>query len=143
MARILAALSGGVDSAVAALLLREQGHEVVGAHMRTWMHEEGTAVFADCPWGAVDLARTPGPSRRSWASPFHLLNLIEDYRARVVDYLVAGYAAGQTPNPDCMCNREIKFGVPRRSRHAPGLANSSRPGIMCAAAITPAVPWTC
>jgi len=109
MARILAALSGGVDSAVAALLLREQGHEVVGAYMRTWMHEEGAAVFADCPWERdLEAARAVA---EKLDVPFHVLNLIEDYRARVVDYLVAGYASGRTPNPDCMCNREIKFGV--------------------------------
>jgi len=109
MARILAALSGGVDSAVAALLLRDQGHEVVGAYMRTWMHEEGSAIFADCPWerdqaDAKAVAETLG-------LPFHVLNLIEDYRSRVVEYLVSGYASGTTPNPDCLCNREIKFGV--------------------------------
>ena len=108
MARILAALSGGVDSAVAALLLREQGHEVVGAYMRTWMHEEG-AVFADCPWER-DLEDARAVAAKL-GIPFHLLNMIEDYRARVVDYLVSGYASGETPNPDCMCNREIKFGA--------------------------------
>jgi tRNA-specific 2-thiouridylase len=109
MARILAALSGGVDSAVAALLLREQGHEVVGAYMRTWMHEEGTAVFADCPWER-DMEDARAVAEKI-GLPFHVLNLIEDYHARVVDYLVSGYAGGLTPNPDCMCNREIKFGV--------------------------------
>ncbi len=109
MARILAALSGGVDSAVAALLLREQGHEVVGAYMRTWMHEEGTAVIADCPWER-DLADARAVAKKIGV-PFHVLNLMEDYRTRVVDYLVSGYAGGRTPNPDCMCNREIKFGV--------------------------------
>jgi len=109
MARVLAALSGGVDSAVAALLLREQGHTVVGAYMRTWMHEEGAAVFADCPW-----ERDAEDARAAAATlglPFHILNLIEDYRTHVVSYLVSGYAAGRTPNPDIMCNREIKFGV--------------------------------
>ncbi len=109
MARILVALSGGVDSAVAALLLREQGHEIVGAYMRTWMHEEGAALFADCPWERdVEDARAVAATL---GMPFHVLNLIEDYRTRVVNYLVSGYAAGQTPNPDAMCNREIKFGV--------------------------------
>jgi tRNA-specific 2-thiouridylase len=109
MARVLAALSGGVDSAVAALLLREQGHEVVGAYMRTWMHEEGSALFADCPWERdVEDAHA---AAAALGLPFHVLNLIEDYRARVVSYLVSGYAAGRTPNPDIMCNREIKFGV--------------------------------
>jgi tRNA-specific 2-thiouridylase len=109
MARVLAALSGGVDSAVAALLLREQGHEVVGAYMRTWMHEEGAAVFADCPW-EQDL-KDAQAAAATLGIPFHALNLIEDYRERVVDDLVAGYASGRTPNPDCLCNREIKFGV--------------------------------
>jgi len=109
MARILAALSGGVDSAVAALLLREQGHEVVGAYMRTWMHEEGAAVFADCPWER-DMEDARAVAEKI-GIPFHVLNLIEDYRERVVNYLVSGYAGGRTPNPDCMCNREIKFGV--------------------------------
>ncbi len=109
MARILAALSGGVDSAVAALLLCEQGHDVVGAYMRTWMHEEGAAVFADCPWER-DQADAKAVAEKL-GIPFHVLNLIEDYRARVVDDLVAGYAAGRTPNPDCLCNREIKFGA--------------------------------
>jgi tRNA-specific 2-thiouridylase len=109
MARILAALSGGVDSAVAAWLLREQGHEVVGAYMRTWMHEEGSAVFADCPWER-DMEDARAVAGKLGIS-FHVLNLIEDYRERVVDYLVSGYAGGRTPNPDCMCNREIKFGV--------------------------------
>jgi tRNA-specific 2-thiouridylase len=109
MARVLAALSGGVDSAVAALLLRDQGHEVVGAYMRTWMHEEGSALFADCPWERdVEDARAVAATL---GIPFHVLNLIEDYRTRVVSYLVSGYAAGRTPNPDIMCNREIKFGV--------------------------------
>lgn len=109
MARILAALSGGVDSAVAALLLHEQGHEVVGAYMRTWMHEEGKAVFADCPWERdMEDARAVAAKL---GIPFQVLNLIEDYRTRVVEYLVSGYASGRTPNPDCMCNREIKFGV--------------------------------
>jgi len=109
MARVLAALSGGVDSAVAALLLREQGHEVVGAYMRTWMHEEGAAVFADCPW-EQDL-KDAQAAAATLGIPFHSLNLIEDYRVRVVEDLVTGYASGRTPNPDCLCNREIKFGV--------------------------------
>jgi tRNA-specific 2-thiouridylase len=120
VAKILAALSGGVDSAVAALLLREQGHDVTGAYMRTWMHEAGDTLFADCPWeqdmeSARDVAATLG-------LPFHVLNMIEDYRARVVDYLVGGYAAGRTPNPDAMCNREIKFGALEQRAAALGCA---------------------
>lgn len=107
MARILAALSGGVDSSVAAARLLEQGHEVVGAYMRNWINEEGIA--GDCPWqqdieDAQAVADTLGIE-------FRVLNLMQDYRERVVRYLLNGYADGVTPNPDAMCNREMKFGV--------------------------------
>lgn len=105
--KVLVALSGGVDSAVAALLLKEAGHEVSAVFMRTWMNEED--VFADCPWerdreDAHAVAEALGIH-------FEVLNLIEAYREKVVEYLVSGYKTGTTPNPDTMCNREIKFGV--------------------------------
>ena len=107
MARILAALSGGVDSAVAALLLKEQGHEVCGAYIRTWMNEE--APLADCP------AQRDIEDARAVAEhigiPFSIVNLVNEYRERVVRYLVEGYRRGVTPNPDMMCNREMKFGM--------------------------------
>lgn len=107
MARLLVALSGGVDSSVAAARLLEQGHDVVGAYMRNWINEEG--IVGDCPWqqdieDAQAVADTLGIE-------FRVLNLMEDYRERVVRYLLGGYAEGITPNPDVMCNREMKFGV--------------------------------
>ncbi len=107
MARLLTALSGGVDSSVAAALLLEQGHDVVGAYMRNWLNEEGIA--GECPWqqdieDAQAVADTLGIE-------FRVLNLMDDYRERVVRYLLAGYTDGVTPNPDVMCNREMKFGV--------------------------------
>ncbi len=107
MARILAALSGGVDSGAAAALLVEQGHEVVGAYMKNWINEENIA--GHCPWeedikDARAVAETLGIE-------FRIVNLMRDYRERVVDYLLAGYKRGVTPNPDVMCNREMKFGV--------------------------------
>lgn len=107
MARILAALSGGVDSSVAAALLLEQGHDVTGAYMRNWINEENIA--GDCPWqqdieDAQAVADTLGIE-------FRVLNLMDEYRARVVSYLLGGYREGVTPNPDVMCNREMKFGV--------------------------------
>lgn len=107
MARILAALSGGVDSAVAALLLKEQGHDVCGAYIRTWMNEE--MPLADCP------AQRDIEDARAVAAhlgiPFGIVNLVNEYRERVVRYLVDGYRRGLTPNPDMMCNREMKFGM--------------------------------
>jgi len=109
VARLLVALSGGVDSAVAALLLKQEGHDLVGAHIRTWRNEEGLPFPGQCPWeedqrAAEAVANTLG-------IPFRSVDLIQDYRAVVVDYLVEGYRRGLTPNPDIICNREMKFGA--------------------------------
>ena len=105
--KILVALSGGVDSAVAAYLLQQQGYEVHGIFFRSWQNE--TELWKECPW-KEDLA-----SARSVAEhlkiPFEIINFIDVYRKNVVDYLIEGYRSGQTPNPDVMCNRFIKFGV--------------------------------
>ena len=105
--RLLVAMSGGVDSSVAAALLKEQGHDIVGAYMKNWINEDD--IFGDCPWeqdiiDARAVADVLGIE-------FRVVNLIEEYRTRIVDYLLAGYQEGVTPNPDVMCNREIKFGA--------------------------------
>lgn len=107
MARILVGLSGGVDSSVAAALLVEQGHEVHGAYMKNWINEEN--ITGHCPWmeDIEDARMVAG----QLGIPFTVVNLMKDYRSRVVDYLLRGYADGVTPNPDVMCNREMKFGV--------------------------------
>ena len=107
MAKILVGLSGGVDSSVAAALLLEQGHEVTGAYMKNWINEENIA--GHCPWeeditDARAVAETLGIE-------FKVVNLMRDYRERVVEYLLRGYTEGVTPNPDVLCNREMKFGV--------------------------------
>ena len=107
MAKVLVGLSGGVDSAVAAALLVEQGHDVAAAYMKNWVNDEG--IPGDCPWeqdieDAHAVARTLGIG-------FRVIDLIDAYRRRIVDYLVEGYRAGITPNPDVWCNREMKFGV--------------------------------
>lgn len=107
MAKILVAMSGGVDSSVAAALLLEQGHEVVGAYMKNWINEEG--LPGDCPWQQdIHDARAVADHL---GIELRILSLMEAYRERVVDYMLKGYREGVTPNPDVMCNREMKFGV--------------------------------
>jgi tRNA-specific 2-thiouridylase len=105
--RILVAMSGGVDSSVAALLLQREGHELVGAYMKNWINEDN--VVGECPWQQdIDDARA---SAERLGIEFRVVNLMHEYRSRIVDYLLDGYRRGLTPNPDVMCNREIKFGV--------------------------------
>lgn len=118
MSKILVALSGGVDSAVAALLLQRQGHEVHAAYMRTWMNEEGGRFLGECPW-EEDVVYARGVCEKL-GIPFRTLDLMKDYRERIVEYLVEGYSSGVTPNPDVMCNREMKFGVFLRQALADG-----------------------
>ena len=104
--KILVALSGGVDSAVAASVLLKSGHEVETVYVKTWEHEED--LLGDCP-GAQDLkdARSVAESLKI---PFRILNLADFYRQNVVSPMIDGYASGITPNPDVLCNREMKFG---------------------------------
>ena len=100
-------MSGGVDSSVAALLLHRQGLPVEGAYMKNWINEEN--ILGDCPWQQdIEDARTVAEALQI---PFRVVNLMREYRARVVEYLLKGYQTGITPNPDAMCNREMKFGV--------------------------------
>jgi tRNA-specific 2-thiouridylase len=103
-------MSGGVDSSVAALLLKRQGLDVCGAYMKNWINEDG--VVGNCPWmeDILDARRVA----EQVGIPFQVVNLMGDYREKVVQYLLDGYERGLTPNPDIMCNREIKFGVFRR-----------------------------
>ena len=116
--RTLVAMSGGVDSSVAALLLRQQGADVVGAYMKNWINED--QVPGDCPWMRdIEDARAVA---EQIGIEFRVVNLMRDYRRLVVDYLLEGYARGLTPNPDVMCNRAVKFGVFREYARTEGFA---------------------
>lgn len=107
MANVLVGLSGGVDSSAVAALLLEQGHRVTGAFMKNWVNAEG--IPGDCPWER-DLEDALAVAK-ALKIEFRVIDLIDTYKARIVDYLVEGYRGGITPNPDVWCNREMKFGV--------------------------------
>lgn len=99
-------LSGGVDSSVAAYLLKQQGYEVTGLFMINW-HDKTGVIDADCPWDEdVVFAELVA---KKLEIPFEVVDLSEPYRRRVIDYMFAEYQKGRTPNPDILCNREIKF----------------------------------
>ncbi len=104
--KIAVGLSGGVDSSVAALLLKQQGHEVIAMFMQNWHDTTGT-LYGDCPW-KDDLAIAQLVAKKL-DIPFHFIDLSAEYRQKVVDYLFSEYEKGRTPNPDVLCNREIKF----------------------------------
>ncbi len=106
MAKVVVGLSGGVDSSVAAYLLKRQGHEVIGLFMRNWHDTEGT-LEGDCPWYDDQVFAELVAKRLD--IPFRFVDLSSEYRRRVVDYMFAEYERGRTPNPDVLCNREIKF----------------------------------
>ena len=108
MKRVVVGLSGGVDSSVAAYLLKEQGYEVIGLFMKNW-HDDSVTISNECPWledsnDALIVAEKLG-------IPFQVVDLSEQYKERIVDYMFDEYEKGRTPNPDVLCNREIKFDV--------------------------------
>ena len=106
--RVVIGLSGGVDSSVAAYLLKEQGYDVVGLFMINWHDTTGT-LEGDCAWHDDRVFAELVAKRLD--IPLHVVDLSEEYRRRVVEYMFAEYERGRTPNPDVLCNREIKFDV--------------------------------
>ena len=106
--RVVVGLSGGVDSSVSAYLLKKEGYEVIGLFMKNW-HDESVTLSNECPWledsnDAMLVAEKIG-------IPFQTIDLSKEYEERIVDYMFNEYSNGRTPNPDVLCNREIKFDV--------------------------------
>lgn len=108
MKRVVVGLSGGVDSSVTAYLLKEQGYEVIGMFMRNW-HDESVTLSDDCPW--IDDSNDALLIAQQLDIPFQVIDLSVEYKERIVDYMFNEYQNGRTPNPDVLCNREIKFDV--------------------------------
>lgn len=108
MKRVVVGMSGGVDSSVAAYLLQKQGYEVIGMFMKNW-HDDSVTISKECPWledsnDAMIVAQNLG-------IPFQAIDLSKEYKERIVDYMFDEYSKGRTPNPDVLCNREIKFDI--------------------------------
>lgn len=108
MKRVVVGLSGGVDSSVAAWLLREQGYEVIGMFMRNW-HDESVTLSNTCTW--VEDSNDALLVAEHLGIPYYVIDLSKEYKERIVDYMFGEYEKGRTPNPDVLCNREIKFDV--------------------------------
>ncbi|GHC63013.1 tRNA 2-thiouridine(34) synthase MnmA [Ulvibacter litoralis] len=106
--RVVVGLSGGVDSSVAAYLLKEQGYEVIGLFMKNW-HDDTVTISNECPW--LEDSNDAMLVAEKLGIPFQTVDLSEQYKERIVDYMFNEYKMGRTPNPDVLCNREIKFDV--------------------------------
>lgn len=106
--RVVVGLSGGVDSSVAAYILKEQGYEVIGMFMKNW-HDDTVTISKECPW--LDDSNDAMIVAQHLGIPFQAIDLSKEYKERIVDYMFAEYQRGRTPNPDVLCNREIKFDI--------------------------------
>lgn len=106
--RVVVGLSGGVDSSVTAYLLQQQGYEVIGMFMKNW-HDDSVTISNECPW--LDDSNDAMIIAQQLNIPFQAIDLSAEYKTRIVDYMFAEYERGRTPNPDVLCNREIKFDI--------------------------------
>ena len=108
MKRVIVGLSGGVDSSVAAYLLKQEGYEVIGLFMKNW-HDDSVTISDECPW--LEDSNDAMLVANKLGIPFQTVDLSQQYKERIVDYMFNEYENGRTPNPDVLCNREIKFDV--------------------------------
>src|SRR5687768_15443499 len=106
--RVVVGLSGGVDSSVTAYLLQQQGYDVIGMFMKNW-HDDSVTISDECPW--LDDSNDAMIVAQHLDIPFQAIDLSVEYKHRIVDYMFEEYHRGRTPNPDVLCNREIKFDV--------------------------------
>ena len=106
--KVVVALSGGVDSSVAALILKKQGYRVIGIFMKNW-HDESVTISNECPW--LEDSNDALIVSEKLGIPFQVIDLSKEYKKRIVDYMFREYKEGRTPNPDILCNKEIKFDV--------------------------------
>ncbi|WP_312420210.1 tRNA 2-thiouridine(34) synthase MnmA [Epilithonimonas sp.] len=106
--KIVVGLSGGVDSSVTAYLLQQQGHEVIGLFMRNW-NDASVTLEDECPW--IEDSNDALLVAQKLGIPFQVIDMSELYKERIVDYMFDEYQKGRTPNPDVLCNREVKFDV--------------------------------
>lgn len=106
--KIVVGLSGGVDSSVTAYLLQQQGHEVIGLFMRNW-NDASVTLEDECPW--IEDSNDALLVAQKLGIPFQVIDMSELYKERIVDYMFEEYQKGRTPNPDVLCNREVKFDV--------------------------------
>ncbi|MEE2616854.1 MAG: tRNA 2-thiouridine(34) synthase MnmA [Bacteroidota bacterium] len=108
MKKVVIALSGGVDSSVAAYLLKKQGYHVIGLFMKNW-HDESVTISKECPW--LDDSNDAMIVAQNLKIPFQTVDLSKEYNTRIIQYMFREYKHGRTPNPDILCNREIKFDI--------------------------------
>ena len=106
--KVIVALSGGVDSSVAALILKKQGYHVIGIFMKNW-YDESVTISNECPW--LEDSNDALIISEKLGIPFQVIDLSKEYKKRIVDYMFREYKEGRTPNPDILCNKEIKFDV--------------------------------
>ena len=104
--RVVVAMSGGVDSSVAAYLLKKDGYDVLGVFMKNW-HDTNVTISKECPW--LEDSYDAMLVAEKLSIPFQVIDLSKDYKKKIVDYMFEEYKNGRTPNPDVLCNREIKF----------------------------------
>ena len=106
MQKVVVGLSGGVDSSVAAYLLKEQGYDVIGLFMKNW-HDDTVTVSNECPW--LEDSNDAMIVAEKLNIPFQTIDLSKDYNEKIIEYMFNEYKNGRTPNPDILCNREIKY----------------------------------
>ena len=106
--KVIVALSGGVDSSVAALILKKQGYHVIGIFMKNW-HDESVTISSECPW--LEDSNDALIISEKLGIPFQVIDLSKEYKKRIIDYMFREYKEGRTPNPDILCNKEIKFDI--------------------------------